>query len=400
MKKPHYIVMGVGGVILYLVSTGLSFAFFRTQQKIATLPTIDSKVTTTPKKNFVIDPSIPRTEPCPLNGKLYTKQEKTTWEKRRPLVAMVENSFDARPQSGISYADVIYEAVAEGGITRFMGVFYCGIAAEAPAIAPVRSARIYFINWAAEYGDKPIYMHIGGANDFSGSGDTANEAKALEVLESMKWRIPGGNDFDTTYDMGFPTFARNPDRLGREVAVEHTMVAKLDKALKEAEKRGFTNEDSTGKAWDASFTAWKFKEDAKESERGASFSASFVAWPKYEENYGVKWEYDPKTNEYARYTGGQVHKDLETDEQLKAKVVVIVFAKERGPVDNNAHLLYQNIGTGNGLLFQDGKATTITWSKASRTARTVFTDTSGREVSFNKGQLWIHMLPIATPVHY
>ena len=92
--------------------------------------------------------------------------------------------------------------------------------------------------------------------------------------------------------------------------------------------------------------------------------------------------------------------DLNTEEQLEAKDVVVMFTKETGPVDDHAHLLYGNVGSGDGLLFQDGKSQKITWRKTLRTDRTKFFDASGKEVQFNRGQIWIEMLPIGTPVTY
>ena len=96
---------------------------------------------------------------------------------------MIENHAEARPQSGLSYADVVYEAVAEGGITRFMGVFYCGIAVRNVNLAPVRSARTYFLPWVLEY--DALYNHVGGAglcND-----DTVDDrAKALCQIDQYK----------------------------------------------------------------------------------------------------------------------------------------------------------------------------------------------------------------------
>ncbi|RLC31408.1 DUF3048 domain-containing protein, partial [Candidatus Woesebacteria bacterium] len=79
---------------------------------------------------------------------MFTKIESDIWESRRPIAIIVENHADARPQSGLSKADIVYEAVAEGGITRFLGIYYCGAAAEDVIASPVRSARVYFIDWA------------------------------------------------------------------------------------------------------------------------------------------------------------------------------------------------------------------------------------------------------------
>ena len=86
--------------------------------------------------------------------------------------------------------------------------------------------------------------------------------------------------------------------------------------------------------------------------------------------------------------------------QLTAKNIIILFAEETGPVDEHGHLLYNNIGTGSGLLFQDGKNIQITWKKADLNARTLFYDMGGNQVQFDRGQIWIEMLPTGTPISY
>jgi hypothetical protein len=389
MNKMHYVIYGIIGLSIYLISTGLSFAGFSfiESKKPKTAPVSTSNTT---QKHFVIDPSIPRTEACPLNGLLYTKQEKTIWDKRRPLAVMIENHAEARPQSGLSRADIVYEAVAEGGITRFMGVFYCGIAAEGTLLAPVRSARTYFLNWVLEY--DALYNHVGGAglcND-----DTVDDrAKALCQIDTYKIK-----DMDQ-FGISFPTCYRNYDRLDHPVATEHTMVCDSDKLYKLADTRDWSNVDAKGVAWDKNFESWTFKDDAKASDRGASFSANFVAWKGYENDYGVKWNYDKTTNTYKRFNGGLPHTDLETKEQLTAKTIIIEFAKETGPVDDHGHLLYGNIGSGTGMIFEDGKVINITWKKADRSSRTTYYDNSGREVTLNRGQIWVEMLPTGTTVN-
>lgn len=379
------------GLALYLVATGLSFAVFSYFGKSNLAGAKISPIPKNGQQHFVIDPSIPRTEPCPLNGQLYTKQEREIWEKRRPLAVMIENHAEARPQSGLSKADVVYESVAEGGISRFMGVFYCGIAVQSVSLAPVRSARTYFLPWVLEY--DALYSHVGGAGRCN--DDTVdNRAKALCQIEQYKIK-----DMDQ-FGISFPTCYRNYDRLDHPVVTEHTMVCVTDKLYKLAAERGWTNVDTKGVSWNKSFEPWKYKDDAKDGDRGASFSASFVAWKGYEREYGVRWDYDRASNSYKRFNGGLPHTDLETKEQLTAKNVIIIFAKEIGPVDDKAHLLYNNTGSGEGLLFQDGKTTKVNWRKPERSSRTKFYDASGREVSLNRGTIWIEMLPIGTPVNY
>ncbi len=345
-----------------------------------------------------INLDLPRTEQCPINGGMFTKIEKDIWETRRPIVAIVENHSDARPQSGLSKADVVYEAVAEGGITRFVGVFYCGAAAQDVKISPVRSARVYFIDWAAEYGINPIFMHVGGANDYSGYGDTVKEARALELLETLGWRTPKGNDFDTTYDSGFPVFWRDYERLSHPVATEHTMVASLDAAYEEASDRGFNVKDPDGDKWYEDFIEWEFAEDAPVSNPSAT-KISFEFWSN-KPDYDVIWKYDGDSNSYLRENNGSAHKDHETGEQLSAKNVVIVFVKERGPVDRNKHMMYTTVGDGEALIFQNGEVIEGTWEKDSRTDRTMFSDEKGKEITFVNGPIWIEAVPAGNTIDY
>ncbi|KKU03906.1 MAG: hypothetical protein UX03_C0008G0005 [Candidatus Woesebacteria bacterium GW2011_GWE1_45_18] len=376
---------------LYLLSSGVSLAIFSFVRKDEAA-SADIK---TGRSRINLD--LPKTEDCPLNGGMFTKVEGEIWEARRPVTAMIENHADSRPSSGLSKADVIYEIVAEGGITRFLAVYYCNTAAEEVKIAPVRSARIYFIDYAAEYGDKPIFMHVGGANDFSGSGDTVRDVRALEILEQMGWRTPRGNDFDTTYDSGFPVFWRNYERLDHPVATEHTMMASLDAAYEEAARRGLGAKDKKGVAWDKNFVSWKFIDDKPQTPSATDISFGF--WDN-KSDYDVNWQYDAANNRYLRFNAGVEQIDLEFKQPLFAKNVVILFAKERGPVDRNGHMFYTTVGTGKVLVFQNGSVVEGTWEKDSRQERTKFLDEDGKEISFVRGIIWIEVVPAGNNVSY
>lgn len=380
------------GLVLYLIATGLSFAGFSMLNKSSGGATTTKNTGNGAQEHFAVDPSAPKTAACPINGMLYTEQEKAIWETRRPLAVMIENHADSRPQSGLSSADIVYESVVEGGITRFMGVFYCGIAAKSVNLAPVRSAREHYLGWVQEY--DALYNHVGGAG-LCNDPTVDERAKALCHIQQYKIK-----DMDQ-FGISFPTCYRNYDRLDHEVATEHTMVCVTDKLLSLAKQKGWTNVDAAGVSWDKNFQPWKFKNDAKENERGTATSISFSAWKGYERDYGVKWDYDKVANVYKRTNGGVPHMDLETKQQLTAKAVAILFAKETGPVDSHGHLLYANLGSGEGIVFQDGKATKAVWKKETRTARTKFYDAStNKEIEFTRGQIWIEMLPTGTPVTY
>jgi len=397
MNKQKLLMLGILGIGMYLVTTGISYAAFsffggaKSQEQAKKEQIKLASPTAKPQRRFSMDPSVPLTEVCPLNGDKYSTKEKDIWEKRRPLAVMIENHAEARPQSGLSFADVIYEAVAEGGVSRFMAVFYCGISTGNLSVAPVRSARTYFLPWVLEY--DALYNHVGGAGNCD--DETVDErAKALCQIDTYRIK-----DMDQ-FGISFPTCYRNYDRLDHTVATEHTMVCQTDKLYKLAEDKDWTNVDTKGVSWDKNFVPWKFKDDADASTRGAATSIKFVAWKGYEKEYGVEWVYDKTTNSYKRSNGGEAQKDLVNDEPLTAKAVVVQFAKETGPVDDHMHLLYQNIGSGTGLLFQDGKAEKITWEKAERNSRTKFYTEDKKEVTFTRGQIWIEMLPTGTTVTY
>jgi len=390
------------GLVVYLLSAGLSYATFSfirpgvATQKSQTTQTKNGKFVA-PVRKYA---NLPQTEECPLNGALYSKPEKDLWEKRRPMGVMIENSKAARPQSGLSSADVVYEAVAEGGITRFMAVFYCQ---DTDIVGPVRSARTYFLDWISEYADFPLYVHVGGANQ-------PGPADALGQIGQYGWEA--FNDMNQ-FSIGFPTFWRDYERLGPDTATEHTVYSATSKLWAfAATKRQITNvsvDDITGKqaAWDVKFTKWLFKDDAALATRPTSFSAQFSldnSQASYSSGYVVRWQYDHDSNSFLRFNGGAEHRDLDTNQQLLAKNVVLMFTTQSVAQDgyseegHGSHLLYGTRGNGRAKFLIDGKAIDGTWSKATRTGRTKFLDSNGAEIKFNRGQIWIEALPIGQAV--
>lgn len=377
----------LGFLGLYLLSTGVSYAVF---SYLVTPPEFGLETPLPPRKDggFVIDPDAPKTQACPLNGVLYTKQEETIWQTRRPLGVMIENHQESRPQSGLGRADIVYEAVAEGGITRFLAIYYCDAAAYDVKLCPVRSARTYYLDWISEYDG--LYAHVGGATC---AADVAPRAQALCQIQKY-----GIYDID---QMGysFPYFWRDYERLPHEVATEHTMCSTNQKLWEIGEQKGWEAKDEDGVAWDENFKSWVFKEDFALEERGEITSIKFNFWEGYGD-YKVEWVYDKEANLYKRFNGGKEHKDLNSDEQLSAKMVAILLTKETGPVDDHLHLLYETLGSGDLLLFQDGEVTKGEWSKKDRVSRTIFFDEKGKEIKLNKGKIWLEIIPTYADVEY
>lgn len=386
---------------LFLFATGISWAFFNFVSD-NTVDSNDPKIET--KSGTRVDPSLPKTEVCPLNGEKYAKPARDIWEGRRPLAAVIENHLDSRPQSGLSYADIVYEAVAEGGITRFLALYYCDAAAQDVKIAPIRSARVYFVDWATEYMN-PIFVHVGGANNICSNcpggvkpvGQVASKVDAFKMLVKLGWRSPKGNDFDGGTNVGAPAIIRDRFRLGSEALWEHSVVGSIDQLIQEGEARGYGNKDAKGVTWDKNFVAWKFTDDspvAPPKHTGISFSF----WNN-KPDYDVSWTYDQSSNSYLRSNGGQPHKDHETDQQISASNLVIQFIEEEGPVDKEGHMFYQTVGRGEILVFQNGGVVEGTWEK-SLSGRTKFFDSSGKEIQFVRGPIWIEAVPEGNDISY
>lgn len=308
MEKRNKIIITLFAIGLYFISAGASYLFFSGKVSQGASNVVVPAPTAGADGNLAFDSKLPKTQACPLNGVLYSKQQEAWWQQHRPLGVMIENSIDARPQSGLSGADAVYEAVAEGGITRFLSVFYCQ---DAGQVGPVRSARTYFIDFISEYGANPLYTHVGGANQ-------PGPADALGQLNDYGWA--GYNDLNQ-FSIGFPTFWRDYDRLPG-VATEHTMYASVDKLWDYAKtSRKLTNVDENGNSWDAKFVQYKFTDDAASSQRPVSQSIHLEFWQSAGADYFVDWNYDPKTNLYKRNVGGKPHMDKDNNKQLMAKNV-------------------------------------------------------------------------------
>lgn len=376
----------------YIIATGVSYTLF--SGKAFTENTADS--TSQPQSGsedgLTFDDTLPKTEACPLNGEKYSKKQKEWWEQHRPLGAMIENHSEARPQSGLATADVVYEAVAEGGITRFLAIFYCR---DGGSIGPVRSARTYFLDWISEYGDYPLYTHVGGANcdPATGSG-CLNGAKADALGQIQEYGWASYNDL-SQFNLSYPTFKRVERPNGRDVASEHTMFSSTEELWKVAQMRELTNVNKDGDSWDKDFVKYVFKDDGQEAEGLQAQVIHLEPWEDYKE-YAVDWIYDKASNVYKRKNGGKPHVDKNTNKQITAKNIVVLIMIESHANDgyeDNVHLLYRTKGTGKAYIFMDGREIIGTWGKDGRSARTLLFDSNGSPIEFNRGTIWFEILP-------
>ena len=262
---------------------------------------------------------------------------------------------------------------------------------------------------AAGYGTDPIYLHQGGANDFCSncpggvkpSGNINSTVDAYALLDKLGWRNGAqGNDMDGGFNIGYPIVVRNQYRLSSTAAAwEHSVVADLDEVYKEAAKRGFNYKDSNGVPWTQGFIKWQFQNGQSNSSPTAS-DIKFSFWSN-QPDYDVEWKYDVSSNSYLRFNGGTAHVDWEfTHPQLSAKNVVIMFANQKGPVDEEKHMYYQVVGTGDAIVFQNGQAVKGTWSKPTILDREVFYDDNRKLIPLVRGQTWVEIVPAGNNISY
>jgi len=388
---------------LYLISTGISwgaFSYFGSgNSSTSSLSGIEGE------RAKIAE--LPKTEACPINGQKYSEVERDIWEERRPMAVVIENHLDSRPQSGLSKADVVYEVIAEGGITRFLGIFYCDAAAEDVTIGPIRSARVYLVNWAAGYGKDPLFVHFGGANNICGDcpggvkpvGTVSTKVMALEKLIDMGWRYSQGNALDGGANVSYPAIKRDQTRLGEVSAWEHSAVGSTDLLFELGIERGFGYKTEDGDPWIDSFDSWHFK-DGSPSTSPEATQIAFEFWSN-KPDYDVNWKYDSSTNSYLRYNGGEPHVDWEYDnKQLQAENIIIMYVEEEGPVDRELHMYYETLGEGEALYFQNGDVFEGTWEKEDVEDQITFYDENGTEMEFVRGKIWIEALPQGNDIIY
>ncbi|GAB4125760.1 MAG: DUF3048 domain-containing protein [Roseiflexaceae bacterium] len=278
---------------------------------------------------------------------------------KRPIAVMIDNHPNAYPQAGLDKATIVFEALAEFGITRFMAVYAPGVSPEASQIGPVRSARLYFVQWAM--GFKAVYAHAGGS------------PQALELLNTTSDVV----NLDALKRNGGAYFSRSSKRSAPHNLFTSSVA--LDKAA-----AAFNATDLS----DAE-VGYLYKADAP-----ATPTANRVDYFFLSKQDPVAWTYDAASNSYLRLRRGKAANDSVTGKQLITKNVVIIEVQERKIAGDAKGRIEQDvIGSGVGKLFQDGQVIEITWKKETASSPLRFYLADGSEAQFNSGQIWIAAVP-------
>jgi hypothetical protein len=344
-KKQRIIILAAAGLVL--LGGGGAAAFVLTHHKKATPPPVaktEDKPVEQPK---------PTTVPSPLSGVQVTPEL-----AQLPVIGvMIENSPDARPQSGLREAGVVYEAVAEGGITRFLALYQEG---QPDYIGPVRSVRPYYLDWVQGY-DAAI-AHVGGSPE------------ALAQIKSQ-----GVKDLDQFFNSG--PYQRVNNRYA-----PHNMYSALPKLLELSKSKGFTK---------SNFTGFPRKEDKPSTDPNArSIDLTISGYL-----YNPHFDYDPATNSYKRSMAGKPHTDERSQAQLTPKVVVVIVVPYSYASDG-VHSEYDTIGSGKAFIFQDGNVGEGIWEKPDRKTAMRLGDANGSPFAINAGQTWVSVVSTAGSVAF
>ena len=272
----------------------------------------------------------------------------------RPVLVTINNHPQARPQSGLAQADVVYEMLAEGDVTRFLALYQ----SELPeTLGPIRSARSYFIDIAK--GLDAFYI----AHGYSPEAKTMLDHHVVDHMNGMQ--------YDGTY------FKRSSER-----KAPHNSYISSEKLLEGTEKIGasllyqkkvsypfYDDEDSVKIGVQAKQVAIKYS-------NSGTFNSHYV--------------YDPQTNHYTRFSANVQTEDYVTKQPIEL-ANILFFEMPHRVIDSEGRRDITITGGGNAYVFQAGTMREVQWQNTDGLLIAVEDD--GSEVKLVPGKTWIHFVP-------
>lgn len=305
-------------------------------------------------------PPVPE-RPCPLCG----QQVPEDLLQRRPFALMIDNAPQARPQAGLAEACLVYEVLAEGGVTRFLAFF---LHADPARAGPVRSVRPYFLDLVL-----PLNAVLGHAG---GSEQGLAEVRTLKVPHLDE--IYGGGD----------AYWRLPPSERKPPHATYTSGELFRRAM---QKRGLEGAVSVP-------SPFTFDTAGGAAEGGTEAGSLTVRYPGGWQGYTVGYEYDPDGDRWLRSVDGEPHRD-EDGRVLWARNVVVQFVEMRRiPGDELLHMEAKMTGQGRVLLARGGRVLEGTWRKADRRSPAVYRDAAGKPLVLEPGPTWVLVVPVGTRV--
>ena len=339
LKKKNIIIIIAVLVLLIGAVIGISLVL-KSSGKVSTLPEIiktkETTTTTTTTTTKVL--------------KIFDENSKS-----RNIAVMINNIKNVWGyQSGVQDAYIVYEIIAEGGITRLMAVFKDQ---DNERIGTVRSARIYYLDYALE--NDAIYVHIGGSKE------------ALKDIKTLS--IPDLQSEVTFRDRSIG------------LAYEHTAFASMSKIQEKIKKRGIRNTKKKDELLQYSI------DEINLNEMPGAIPANEV-FIRFSGSKSTSFKYDAEKKVYKRYQNDIEHIDYVTKEQYTVKNI-ITYQVQNKSYDSYGRQELANIGKGTGYYITNGYAVPITWEKSARDEQTVYKYQDGKEITVNDGNTHIEIQP-------
>lgn len=302
----------------------------------------------------------------PLTG----EQAEEELSARRPYAVMFNNLRKALPQIGVSRADVIYEIVAEGGITRMMAVFQDleGVG----DMGSIRSARDYYASIAS--GHDAIYVHAGGS------------PQAYQAFSDLKM-----SNIDFVNGPYYNMCWRDPERR-KTAGLEHSLLTSSEKILEYLPQKFAREHDGDYKV------GWTFSEDPPAG--GEEASRLTVPFSKYKTG---SFTYDPETGLYRidQHIDGKDLPYTDGEAQVSVRSVLVLYTDvNRIKGDSAGRMEVRTTGTGDGLLLRDGQLYKITWQRDSEMVCYSFLDPSGQPIPLAVGPSYVNIVSTDAQVEW
>jgi hypothetical protein len=307
-----------------------------------------------------MEQSLPVSEVKPVENKIlapFTGEEVSKEiQSQIAFMAIIENSKDARPQSGLNEADIVYETMAEGGIPRFIAVFQKN---SPKIIGPIRSARAYFVDISKEY-NLP-FAHCG----------YSEEARAMIEKENLM----SLNEF--TYGKGY---WRDNTR-----KAPHNLYTSADKLRELTTSKGYVKPSNVKLSFNKAY--WN---------NSSLLSAANVI---LNLNRYYTTSYTFKDGKYYKTMDGTASNNREDKKNIAVTNIVIQNTNIKLQSDNQ-HLTINLIGQGDGYVISNGKAVKMKWSKKDINSQTILKDENDKEIFLNPGNTWWHIVDNSNKVEF
>lgn len=302
------------------------------------------------------EPAAPEVSPyrCPLDGAAVGEETLAF----RPVAVVVDNHPDARPQTGLSEACLVYEIPVEGGLTRYLAIFLHGLP---ETLGPVRSVRHYFLDYASNH--TAVIVHAG--------------ASPRGSKELVKRKYPSLNDMK-----GDPVFWRSQDR-----KMPHNLYTGMPKIRQVLEDKGYSG-----------VVAEQHPFEIGEFSGGTRAPKLTIRYPAA--GPSVEYTFDTERLCYKRNTNGTDDLDL-SGGVIEPRNILVQYVKAWViPSDTEGRLDMETCGKGKALAFSEGFAREATWEKPSASSPLVFLDEDGGHLTLSPGQTWVQVVTESTAVTY